>query len=145
MREFDTWSTRSNSLWKINYFWFTHPAVEQSFGRYMKKHQVCEDWSLREPDNWWWWWDRKISIDSLTRHVKDLEAIRAWMFVYKIKRLIDDEINEETRFEFNEIDTELLLAADSRIKSIEIVDEEEAVNWIKFNCNSYLLAKLKWI
>ena len=145
MREFDWNAIRSNVNWKIHYFWFTHPAVEQSFWRYMKKHQTCEDWSTRSADNWWWWWSKNVSIDSMARHMKDIEALRAWMYVYKIKRIIDDEISEETRFEFNEIDTELLIAADSRIKSIEIVDEEEAINWIKFNCNAYILAKLKWI
>ena len=140
MREFESWAIRSNDWWKIHYFWFTHPAVEQSFWKYMLKHQLCEDWSLRTPSNWWSWWDKSISIDSLTRHVKDLEALEAWMYVYKIRSI---EWIENTVFLFDELDIDYAMSNNKNIVSIDTVIKEDCINAIKFNCNAYMLELLK--
>lgn len=75
MREFESGAVRSNAGGKISYHGFRHPLCELSFGKYMLKHQKQEDGNLREPNNWWKGWDRKISLDSMVRHVEDLQAI----------------------------------------------------------------------
>jgi hypothetical protein len=135
MREFEWNATRDTSNWKIHYYGFTHPAIEHSFGRYMLAHQKQADCKMRESDNWWGTWSMDVSIDSLTRHVKDLEALHAWMKVYKA-RLIDDnwEEYEDTIFSFEEIPWAV---------NIKEVFKEEVLNSIRFNSGSYLLRLLK--
>lgn len=139
MRKFKTWAVRDVSDWKLQYYWFMHPLVEHSFARYMKKHQKCSDWSIRDANNWWWWWSTDVSIDSLTRHVKDLEALHAWYIVIKARNIVWDNSTEETFF-LTEKQYKNIEVADWT--KIEIVTKEDCLNAIKFNCNAYLLQEL---
>jgi len=137
MRKFKTWAVRDVSNGKLNYYWFTHPLVEHSFARYMKKHQTCSDWTIREANNWWWWWSTDVSIDSLTRHVKDLEALHAWYIVIKVRS--KNKKTEETFF-ITEEQYKNIEFADWT--TIELVTKEDCLNAIRFNCWAYLLQEL---
>jgi len=133
MREFKSGATRSNPDGKISYYGFRHPLVELSFGKYMLKHQVQEDGKIRESNNWWKGWDKKTSLDSLVRHVEDLQAIYSGFAV--VKEFIGNK--EVTHYlQPNE------LPLYTKNKAVA-VSEEECVNAVKFNCNSYLLEHLK--
>ena len=131
MRKFKSNATRDTNKGKISYFGFRHPLVEHSFGKYMLKHQKQADGQMREPNNWWGGWDAKISIDSLTRHIADLECLHAGLYVYKV-RLDDGE------------DTVVLPEKKNPLpKNWEEVSKEDCLNAAKFNCNAYLLDLLK--
>jgi hypothetical protein len=126
MRKFKSNAVRDTNEGKISYYGFTHPLVEHSFGEYMLRHRTCADGSLREANNWWSGWSTDVSLDSMTRHIKDLEALHAGLFVYKLR-----DKGEKT------------IMSIKPIKGLEPVTKEEAINGIKFNCNAYLLQLLK--
>ncbi len=130
-REFETGANRNGADGKLHPYGFRNPLCEHSFYKYMDIHRVLEDGSLREPDNWWKGWDRKVSLDSMVRHVKDLENIHAGYFVYKEKI----EGGELTYVFYNEPTN--IPAHWHR------VTEEEACNAIDFNSNAYKLEVLK--
>jgi hypothetical protein len=133
MREFKGGATRSNSDGKIEYNGFRHPLVELSFGKYMNKHQVQEDGKLRSSNNWWNGWDKKISLDSLVRHVEDLQAIYDGFIV--IKEMVN---KKEITHYLQPIQLPFITN-----NKTTVVSEEECVNAIRFNCGSYLLEHLK--
>lgn len=133
MRKFETGATRSNADGKISYYGFRHPLLELSFGKYMLKHQVQEDGNIREANNWWKGWDKKISLDSMVRHVEDLQAIYSGLIVVK------EKIGKKEVTHYLQLN-ELPLISNNEC---EIISEEECVNAVKFNCNSYLLEHLK--
>lgn len=127
IRKFNKGATRDTNKCKISYYGFRHPLVEHSFGKYMLKHQKQSDGKIREANNWWSGWSSDVSIDSLTRHVVDLECLHAGLFVYKI-RLDDGE------------DTVVLSEKKHPLpKNWQETTKEDCLNAIKFNCNSYLL------
>lgn len=134
MRVFSSSATRDTNKGKIAYYGFRHPLVEHSFGKYMLKHQKQADGKLRSPDNWWGMWDTDISLDSLTRHITDLEALHAGLFVYKVRD--DGEETVVLPYSYEETFKKPLP------KNWTRVDEEESLNAIRFNCGSYLLKLL---
>jgi len=136
MRKFTSNATRDTNSGKISYYGFTHPLVEHSFGNYMLRHQTQADGKKREANNWWGGWSTDISIDSLTRHIKDLECLHAGLLVYKV-RLEDGEETVVLPYTYKEIYKEPLP------DNWTLTNKEEALNAIKFNCNSYLLNLLK--
>ena len=129
MRTFKGNATRDTNKGKISYYGFRHPLVEHSFGKYMLKHQKQADGKLRSPDNWWSGWDESVSLDSMTRHLADLECIQAGLYVYKIRNK-DEEITAVYPCKQNK-------------KGWEEVSKEDCYNAIKFNCNAGLLEYLK--
>lgn len=135
MREFKSGATRSSSSGKISYFGFRHPLCELSFGKYMLKHQKQEDGNLREPDNWWKGWDKKISLDSMVRHVEDLQAIYSGQIVIKSRKN-----DVETTYYLKPSELPYVKYED---EEVEVVSEEDCVNAIRFNTQSYLLNHLK--
>lgn len=129
MRKFQGDAIRDTNEGKISYYGFRHPLVEHSFGKYMLKHQICADGSKREANNWWAGWSEDVSIDSLVRHVEDLQAIHSGMFVYKVRT----KKGENT------------VVSHNPLKALEdfIVSKEDCYNAIRFNCGSGLLEYLK--
>ena len=129
MRVFkDSKAIRDTNEGKISYYGFRHPLCEHSFGQYMMKHQKCADGSMRQADNWWGGWSERVSIDSLTRHVADLECLEAGLFVYKERSVF----GERTVVSVKPI----------KGKEKELVTKEEAYNAIRFNAMSGLLKHL---
>lgn len=133
MRLFKSGATRSNSDGKISYYGFRHPLVELSFGNYMLKHQVQEDGKIREPNNWWKGWDKKTSLESLVRHVEDLQAIYSGLVV--VKEIVKNK--ERTHYLQP---NELPLITDNKVS---VISEEDCYNAIRFNCGSGLLEYLR--
>ena len=129
MRTFNNGATRSSSNGKIDWLGVRHPLVEKSFGDYMKRHRQTEDGKLRDFNNWFGGWDEEISIQSMLRHVADLECIQAGLYVYKIRDK-DEEITAVYPCKQNK-------------KGWEEVSKEDCYNAIKFNCNAGLLEYLK--
>ena len=52
IRQFDTGATRDQDAGKLDFEAFLSPLVLESFARYMHKHRVQPDGSLRDGDNW---------------------------------------------------------------------------------------------
>lgn len=137
MRRFTSGAIRSQASGKIEYYGFRHPIVELSFGKYMLKHQKCEDGSIRASNNWFGGWSTDISLQSMLRHVEDLTALHAGLNVYKIRT----EKGEETIYLAE--NQNLKLPEGVTLKNVEIVTIEDCLNAIKFNSGAYLLEHLK--
>lgn len=137
MRKFSSGAVRSNAGGKIEYYGFRNPLCELSFGKYMLKHQVQEDGKLRSSSNWWGGWSKDVSLQSLVRHVEDLQAIHAGLTVIKVRNK-KKEIETTYYLQPNELPYK-----SGKDEECEVVSEEECVNAIKFNCNAYLLEHLK--
>jgi len=131
MRLFKSGATRSSNEGKIEYFGFRHPLTELSFGKYMLKHQKQEDGNMRSSSNWWNGWDESISIQSLVRHVEDLQAIESGLFVYKVKTPQGEK-------------TVYLIKPNKIFDRLKYrVSKEEAYNAARFNITAGLLEHLK--
>lgn len=131
IRTFDSGGIRDTGGGKIEYYGFRHPLLEHSFGCYMKKHQKMKDGSMRESNNWWKGWDTIISLQSLNRHVEDLNALHAGLYVYK-ERVGTDEI------------THVLLNEKKDLpENWHEVNFEDTLSAIRFNADSYKLQYLK--
>lgn len=131
IRRFESGATRSSSDGKIEQYGFRHPLVEHSFGKYMKVHQVQENGERRTSNNWWCGWSEDISIQSLVRHVEDLQAIQAGLYVYKVKGFD----GENTVVSIHPI--EELEETGAR------VSKDDCYNAARFNCTAGLLEHLK--
>ena len=131
MRKFNNGAIRSSADGKIDWLGVRHPLVEASFGEYMNKHRNTEDGGLREFNNWWGGWSESVSIQSLNRHVEDLNAIESGYYVYKAK----DKNGERTVVSKKPIK----LLDDTGLR----VSKSDCYNAIKFNCNAGLLEYLK--
>jgi hypothetical protein len=134
LRKFDGGATRSSANGKIDWFGVRHPLVEKSFGEYMKKHTHTEDGSIREFTNWHGGWDKSISLQSLLRHVEDLQAIYNGYRVVKVRSRIGEVTHYLKKGETVELEDD---------ETAELISEEECVNAVRFNCGSYLLDILK--
>lgn len=126
-REFKGGANRNSANGKVRYHGFRNPICEQSFSKYMEGHRYLEDGSIRDPNNWWKGWSKKVSMDSLSTHMTDLEALYGGLYVYK-------EIRGE-----NEFTHYLEEKIKNQNKNWIEVTEEEALNAIRFNSMSYLL------
>lgn len=131
LREFGNGATRSSALGKIDWLGVRHPKVEASYGNYMRKHTQTEDGTQRAYNNWWGGWDENVSIQSLNRHVEDLNAIEAGQYVYKIKGFHGEHT----------------LTYDEPNKKLDDfgarITKEDCYNAIRFNCGSGLLEHLR--
>jgi hypothetical protein len=75
MRKFKTGATRNDDRTKPDYEGYLSPAVLAAFGRYMTKHRLQADGTLRDSDNWQRGIPRDVYIKSLVRHVFELWAV----------------------------------------------------------------------
>lgn len=139
MRKFASGAVRSQASGKFEIHGYRNPLVEHSFNKYMQKHQVCEDGSIREGKNWWAGWSTEVSLQSMLRHIEDLTALHAGLNVYKIRK----EKGEETVYLAE--NQNLRLPEGVSLKNVEIVTVEDCLNAVKFNCNAYLLEYLKML
>lgn len=140
MRTFnkDNNANRSQSNGKIEWHGVYHSLVENSFGRYMKKHTKTEDGTIRKYTNWHGGWNKEISLQSLLRHTKDLDAVYSGFNVYKYKHIVNKEVVEEETY-YLRIGETVKSPWSLKETEIEFVSEEDCLNAIKFNCNAYLL------
>jgi hypothetical protein len=130
MRNFNEKAKRDGLNGKLHPYGFSHPLCDHVFNKYMDYHREQADGQLREPDNWWGGWDRKISLDSLARHVEDLKCLHAGYMVYK-QKVDNGEITHVVKKGFKPE------------KGWKEVTEAETVCAIRFNSMAYLLEILK--
>lgn len=71
IRTFDTGATRNSDANKPDYEGYLSPQVIEAFGRYMTKHRVQEDGSIRASDNWQKGIPRNVYMKSGFRHFMD--------------------------------------------------------------------------
>jgi hypothetical protein len=139
IRKFSSGALRDSGENKLNYYGFRHPLLEQSFAKYMHHHRKMADGTLRDANNWWKGWDKEVSLQSLVRHVEDLQAIEAGYMVIEVRRSGIEKyyIEVEKRTDFlNSIPEDI---------PVKIINAEECANAIRFNSMSYLLETLKHI
>ena len=137
MRIFKSGAKRSQADGKFEIFGYRHPLIEHSFNKYMQKHQLCEDGSIRKGTNWWAGWEKEVSLQSMLRHAEDLTALHAGLVVYKIRSKAGE------RTVYIKEDGFLKLEKGESLGDVEIVTTEDCLNAVKFNCNSFLLEHLK--
>lgn len=136
IRIFKGGGLRDTSDGKLEYFGFRHPLLEQSFAKYMHEHRKMSDGSLRDSNNWWKGWDSIISLQSLVRHVEDLQAIKAGYVVFEIR----DEMGVHKEY-INGIELANDKVKDWRKMKVDFkwITEEECCNAIRFNADAYKL------
>lgn len=134
MRKFETGAIRDTGEGKYEYFGFRHPLIEQSFAKYMYEHSIMPDGSLRDANNWWKGWDKNISLQSMVRHLEDLQAIDAGLVVIEA-RYKDGSVKKI----YNTKPVEL----DKDVVSYKTINREECCNAIRFNAGAYLLDVMK--
>ena len=139
IRKFEGRAIRDTSDGKIEWFGVTHPAVEMSFGKFMDNHRYMPNGDIRESDNWWDGWDKIVSLQSMLRHVKDLEMIEAGYIAFEIR-----EAGKVYKHYVKSIDEANDCVKDWKEMKVNFhwITGEEAANSIKFNCNSYILKDL---
>lgn len=92
MRKFETGATRDSDVGKYDYEAFFHPVVIEAVGRYMHKHRIQPDGSLRDGDNWQNGFGDNhcdVCIKSLWRHFLDF-----W-YLHRGYKRIDSKTGEE--------------------------------------------------
>lgn len=124
-------SVRDTSEGKLEYYGFMNPLCDYSFAKYMNKHRVMADGSLRDSDNWWKGFGKKVLIQSLTRHVEDLKLLHAGYYVYERR-----EGNTAERLVYKD-------KLEPIPKNTIEITIEECLNAIRFNADSYKLEHLR--
>lgn len=71
VRTFETGATRDTSEGKIDFEGFLSPLVLEEFGKYMLKHQVQSDNTIRPSDNWQKGMPKDVYMKSAFRHFHD--------------------------------------------------------------------------
>ena len=75
VRRFESGATRDTDAGKFDYEGFLSPVVLREYARYMHKHRVQADGSLRAADNWQRGIPKDAYMASMFRHFMDV-----WMF-----------------------------------------------------------------
>jgi len=133
IRKFKTGGLRDSGEGKLNYYGFRHPLLEQSFAKYMHEHRKMIDGTLRDANNWWKGWDKEVSLQSLVRHVEDLQAIDAGYEVIEVRRN-----GIEKHYVRPELCTDFLNSIPEDVP-VKVVNAEECCNAIRFNAEAYKL------
>lgn len=131
IRKFNSGAVRDTGDGKLEYLGFNHPLLDFKFSEYMHRHRKMADGSLRASDNWWGGFGKKITIQSLSRHVEDLKLLHSGYFVYEVR-----DGSKAERKVFKDKLKELPAGY------IEITIEE-CCSAIRFNAMAYLLDELK--
>ena len=116
---------------KLEVLGFNHPFLDFKFNEYMHRHRKMADGSLRDSDNWWGGFGKKVTIQSLCRHVEDLKLLHSGYFVYEFR-----EGSKAERKVFKEKLKELP-------KGYIEITIEECCCAIRFNSMAYMLDELK--
>ena len=133
IRQFESGGIRDSGEGKLNYYGFRHPLLEQSFAKYMHEHRKMANGTLRDANNWWKGWDKEISLQSLIRHVEDLQAIHAG---YEVIEIRGEEI--EKHYIRPEFATDFIQSLPKET-DVKIINEEECCNAIRFNAEAIKL------
>jgi hypothetical protein len=72
MRSFASGATRNNEENKPDYEGYLSPLVIEAYGRYMTKHRIQDDGTIRESDNWQKGIPLNAYMKSAWRHFMDL-------------------------------------------------------------------------
>ena len=136
IRKFEGGAVRDSGQGKLDYYGFRHPKLEQLFAEYMERHQHLPDGSTRQANNWWAGWSKDISLQSLVRHVEDLQAIHAGYVVIEVRgpqgvRKVYHNLSHNEPY---------ILEEDEEAKVIGV---EECTGAIRFNAMAYLLEHIK--
>jgi hypothetical protein len=127
MRQFESGATRDTSNGKFDYHGFRHPLCEHSFAKYMHEHRIQPDGQLRDANNWWKGFPPGVAIQSLNRHVQDVNCIDAGLFVYEIQ----DGADKKREVYIHPLDP----VPDK----YHLVSMEEALNAVRFNADAMKL------
>jgi len=109
IRKFKTGATRDTNENKYDYEGFLSPIVLKRFAKYMNKHRIQSDGSLRDSDNWQKGIPKDAYIKSTFRHFLDLwlehrgfksrenieEALCA--IIFNIQGYLHEEIKEKEK------------------------------------------------
>lgn len=135
-RTFDSGATRDVSDGKEEVYGFRHPLVEKSFMEYMNTHRKMADGSVRDGNNWWAGWPSDVSLQSLVRHVEDLQALHAGLVVLEIRN------KDGVKKVYHSLASgePYIVEKDDIVK---VLNKEETLNAAKFNVNAYLLDLLR--
>jgi len=136
IRKFESGAVRDTSSSKYDYFGFREPRTEQIFAWYMDKHRKLPDGSMRDANNWWKGWSKDISLQSLVRHVEDLQAIHAGLAVIEVRgvngvRKVYHDLSKGEPYIIEEDE------------EATVVSVEDATSAIRFNAMAYLLEHIK--
>jgi hypothetical protein len=71
-RVFESGATRDTEEGKLDYEGFLSPVVLERYGRYMHKHRIQSNGTLRDSDNWQRGMEVSVYMKSLLRHVMDV-------------------------------------------------------------------------
>lgn len=93
IRKFNTGATRDTDQGKYEYARALSPLSIQRFGKYMDKHRLQKDGSIRDPDNWKKGFPIQSFVDSLFRHMVDV-----WL-IHEGEKAIRPETGEEIDIE----------------------------------------------
>jgi len=140
IRKFEGGGLRDSGEGKHDFFGFRHPLLELSFAEYMQSHRKMEDGTLRDAANWWKGWDKEISLQSLIRHVEDLQALQAGYIVFEVRD--EGGVHKEYVKSIDEANNKVRDWKDMKVK-FKWITAEECCNAIRFNSMSYLLEYLK--
>lgn len=140
-RVFSSGANRNSSLGKFTYKDFINPLNEYSYGKYMDGKRVLADGTIRDGDNWQKGIPKDSLLDSLTRHIKELELLHLGFVVIQYtdekgehtEVFQDQEVNEFKAF------VEILDSKDIKWHFIEL---EDVLNAIRFNSEAYKLQVL---
>lgn len=135
-RKFAKGAVRDTGDGKFDYYGFRHPLCEQSFAKYMHQHRQMPDGSLRDANNWWGGWDSIISLQSMVRHVEDLQAIHSGLTAIEIRR------NGVEKFYLPPNQVAEFLNTIPEDIPVKILGLEECCNAIRFNADAYKLQLL---
>jgi hypothetical protein len=72
MRRFDSGATRDENTTKLDYKGFLSPVALHEFAKYMQRHRVQADGTLRASDNWKKGIPIKCYAESFYRHAFEL-------------------------------------------------------------------------
>lgn len=75
IRKFETGATRDTDQNKLDYEGFLSPLTLERYARYMHKHRVQADGTIRASDNWAKGMPRREYLKSMWRHFMDLVLI----------------------------------------------------------------------
>ncbi len=71
MRRFETGATRNDDTNNLDYEGFLSPLVIQEFAKYMHRHRLQADGTLRASDNWQKGIPKEVYMKSGYRHFQD--------------------------------------------------------------------------
>jgi hypothetical protein len=83
IREFKSGATRDTEGEKLDYDGFLSPLALHVYAKYLNKHRIQSDGTLRESDNWQKGISRDVYMKSIWRHQMDVWAIHRGYHVYK--------------------------------------------------------------